>query len=296
MHVFITGATGWIGSAVVDHLLATGHVVSGLARSETAAEVLARKGARPRRGDLDDVDGLRAAAAAADAVVHLANKHDWTDPAGTNRTERAAVTAMAEALTGSDRPFVLAAALSGLTRGRPATERDPSPAVGPDSPRGGSENLLLAYADRGVRVISSRFAPSVHGRGDTGFVASLVAAARRHGRSAYLGDGDTAWAAVHRGDAARLVRLALEAAPAGSVLHAVTEEAISTRAIADAIGRMLDVPVVSIPPEDATAHFGFVGRFFNMNMSASSAHTRELLSWTSSGPALLADIENGAYA
>ncbi|MFI5500942.1 SDR family oxidoreductase [Nocardia asteroides] len=295
MHVFVTGATGWIGSAVVDQLLATGHIVTGLARSDAAADVLARKGARPRRGDLDDVDGLRAAADAADAVVHLANKHDWSDPAETNRAERAAITAMAGALTGSDRPFILAAALSGLAEGRPAVELDPSPAVGPNSPRGGGENLLLEYADKGVRVISSRFAPSVHGHGDTGFVAGLVAAARRHGRSAYLDNGETAWAAVHRTDAARLVQLALETAPAGSILHAVAETAISTRAIAEAIGRTLDIPVVSLPPQNATGHFGVVGRFFGMDMSASSAHTRDLLSWTTSGPTLLDDIAAGAY-
>ncbi|MGW2665714.1 SDR family oxidoreductase [Nocardia tengchongensis] len=296
MHVFVTGATGWIGSAVVDELLDTGHVVTGLARSEASAVALERRGALVRRGDLDDLEGLAAAAGAADAVVHLANKHDWANPAESNRTERAAVGTMADALVGSDRPLLLATVLSGIAHGRPATEADRSPAVGPDAPRGGAENLALAYAEKGVRVIATRFAPSVHGAGDTGFVANLVAAARKHGRSGYVGAGDTAWAAAHRGDAARLVRLGLESAPPGSILHAVAEEAVSTRAIAEAIGDALDVPVVSIAPEDAAEHVGFVGRFVGLDMSASSTATRRLLAWNPTGPTLIDDIRSGAYS
>ena len=295
MHVFVTGATGWIGSAVVDELLDAGYRVTGLARSDASATALDRKGARVRRGDLDDLDGIRDGAAAADAVVHLANKHDWANPVVTNRAERGAVETIADTLIGTDRPFVLAAGLSGLVRGRPPVEADPSPAIGPDSPRGGAENLALEYADKAVRVISARFAPAVHGMGDSGFVSSLIAAARRHGVSAYVGDGSTAWAAVHRHDAARLVQRALEGAPAGSRLHAVAEEAVSTRRIAEAIGRAVGVPVVSVEPENAMAHFGFVGRFVGMDMSASSARTRELLGWSPSGPTLVEDIEAGAY-
>lgn len=295
MHVFVTGATGWIGSAVVDELLDTGHVVTGLARSDDSAAVLQHKGALVRRGDLDDLDGIRAAADAADAVVHLGNKHDWADPVETKRSERAAVETIATTLVGSDRPFVLASVLSGLVRGRPAAETDPSPAVGPDSPRGGSENLALEYVEKGVRVIAARFAPSVHGIGDPGFIANLVAAARKHGISGYLVEGTATWAAVHRADAARVVRLGLEGAPAGSIIHAVDEEAISTRAIAEAIGATLGLPVASVAPENATDHFGFVGRFFELDMSASSAHTRRLLSWTPTGPTLVEDIRSGAY-
>jgi nucleoside-diphosphate-sugar epimerase len=296
MHVFVTGATGWIGTAVVGELLGAGHEVTGLARSDAAALKLAKAGARIRRGDLDDLDGLRDGALDAHAVVHLGNKHDWANPAENNRTERAAIETMAGALAGTDRPFVLAGALAGVTRGRPAVETDVSPAVGPDSMRGGGENLALEYVDKGVRVASVRFAPSVHGVGDPGFLASITAAARRHGVSAYLGDGDAAWSAVHRPAAARLVRLAVEGAPAGSRLHAVAEEAVTTREIAEAIGRAFDLPVVSVAPEDAVEHFGFIGRFFGLDMSASSAHTRELLGWTPSGPTLVEDIEAGAYA
>ncbi|MEV1170806.1 SDR family oxidoreductase [Nonomuraea sp. NPDC049784] len=295
MQIFVTGATGWIGSAVVDQLLDAGHDVIGLARSDASATTLEKKGARVRRGDLDDLDGIHAGASAAEAVVHLANKHDWAHPAATNRAERAAVETIAEALVGTDRPFVLATVLSGLVQGRPALETDPSPAVGPDSPRGGSENLALEYADKGVRVISVRFAPSVHGIGDQGFIAQVVSAARRHGVSAYPGEGTNAWAAVHRPDAAGLVRLALEGAPAGSRLHAVAEEAVSTRQIAEAIGHTLGLPVESVAPENAGEHFGFVGRFFGMDMSASSAYTRDLLSWIPAGSTLIEDIRSGAY-
>ncbi|RSN61159.1 3-beta hydroxysteroid dehydrogenase [Amycolatopsis sp. WAC 04182] len=296
MQVFVTGATGWIGSAVVDELLDAGHEVTGLARSDASAATLDRKGARVRRGDLDDLDGLRSAAEEADAVIHLANKHDWGNPAESNRAERAAVETFADSLTGTGRAFVLAAGLSTVAKGRPATETDLSPAVGPDSHRGGAENLALEYAEKGMRVISARFAPSVHGVGDHGFLAAIVAAAHKHGVSGYVGDGTAAWAAVHRTDAARLVRLALEGAPTGSLLHAVAEEAVTTREIAEAVGRTLGLPVVSVAPENATEHFGFVGRFFALDMSASSARTRELLAWTPYGPSLAEDIEAGAYA
>ena len=295
MRVFVTGASGWIGSATVDELLGAGHQVVGLARSDGSAASLEAKGVTVLRGDLDDLDALRRGTADADAVAHLANKHDWNNPAESNRAERAAVETLAEALAGSDRPFVLAAGVAGLTQGRPGTEADPSPAVGPDSPRGGSENLALDYVDRGVRTISARFAPTVHGMRDHGFIAYITAAARRHGVSAYVGDGSAAWSAVHRSDAARLVRLGLEQAPAGSRLHAVAEEAIPTREIAEAIAEALGVPVTSIAPEDAVEHFGFIGRFFALDMSASSNRTRELLDWTPTGPTLIEDIKAGAY-
>jgi nucleoside-diphosphate-sugar epimerase len=297
MRVFVTGASGWIGSATVDELLGAGHEVVGLARTDSAAAGLDAKGAVVLRGDLDDLEILRRGATDAEAVIHLANKHDWSDPAESNRAERAAVETLAEALAGTDRPFVLASGVAGLTAdGRPAAETDSTPAVGPDSPRGGSENLALDYVDRGVRTISARFAPTVHGAGDHGFIAVLVAAARRHGVSAYVGDGSSAWSAVHRSDAARLVRLGLEQAPAGTRLHAVAEERIPTRQIAEAIGQALDLPVTSVAPEDAVGHFGFLGRFFGMELSGSSRLTRETFSWTPSGPTLAEDIACGAYA
>jgi nucleoside-diphosphate-sugar epimerase len=295
MRVFITGASGWIGSATVDELLDASHEVIGLARSETAAAALEVKHASALRGDLDDLDALTRGASKADAVIHLANKHDWANLAESNRTERAAVNTIASALVDSDRPFVLAAGLAGLVQGRAAVETDPSPAVGPDSMRGGGENLAFEYLDRGVGSISARFAPSVHGIADPGFVNELVSVARRHGVSAYVGEGSAGWSAVHRSDAAQALRLGIEQAPAGSILHVVAEEVISTRAIAEAIGHALGLPVTSVAQEDADAHFGFIGRFFGSTMTASSDRTRAMLDWAPSGPTLLEDIGNGAY-
>jgi len=295
MRVFITGATGWIGSATVDELLDAGHDVTGLARSPESAEALEKKGAQALLGDLDDLESLRRGASEADAVVHLANKHDWANPAESDRAERAAVEAMAEALVGTDRPFLVANGLSGLCTGRPVLESDPSPAVGPDSDRGGSENLALDHVARGVRSMAIRFAPSIHGAGDWGFVTFLVDAARKQGVSGYIGDGSTEWSAAHRSDTARLIRLGLEKAPAGARLHATAEESITTKEIAEAIGGALGLPVVSVAVEDADAHFGFVGDFFATTMTASSAHTRASLGWTPTGPTLVEDIESGAY-
>ncbi|MFJ4619486.1 SDR family oxidoreductase [Streptomyces sp. NPDC088812] len=296
MHVFVTGATGWIGSATVDELLAAGHTVTGLARTPDAAQTLTAKGATALPGHLDDLDSLRTGAGTADAVVHLANKHDWANPAESDRAERAAVEAMLDTLVGTDRPFLVANALSGLTDGRPATETDASPEVGPGADRGGSENLTLDYVSRGVRGMAIRFAPSVHGAGDWGFVTFLAAAAKERGVSGYIGDGSAAWSAVHRPDAARLIRLGLEHAPAGTRLHAVAEQAVTTRAIAEALGQALDLPVASIDPADADEHFGFVGGFFGMTMTASSRLTRDLLGWDPTGPTLVEDVLTGAYS
>lgn len=295
MRVFVTGASGWIGSATVEELLAAGHEVVGLVRSDTAAETLAAKGATALRGDLDDLDSLRRGAEQADGVVHLANKHDWGNPTETNRAERAAVETLTGALVGTDRPFVIANGISGLVEGRPALETDPSPAVGPDSDRGGSENLALDQVEQGVRTVVVRFAPTVHGAGDWGFLRFLADAAIDRKVSGYIGDGTTEWSAVHRSDAARLVRLGLEGAPAGTRLHAVAEQAVTTRTIADALGAALDLPVESIAPADAAEHFGFVADFLGQTMTASSDRTRRLLDWTPTGPSLVEDVRAGAY-
>src|SRR3954453_18896968 len=185
MRVFVTGASGWIGSATVDELLGAGHEVVGLARSDASASALEAKGATVLRGDLDDLDALRRGAVDAEGVVHLATKHDWGHPAESNRAERTAVETLAEALVGTGRPLVLASGVAGLAAGRPGTEADPSPAIGPDSPRGGAENLALSYVDPGVRVVSARFAPTVHGDRDHGFIAYIVGVARDKGVSGY---------------------------------------------------------------------------------------------------------------
>ncbi len=295
MRVFVTGASGWIGSAAVDELLAAGHEVTGLARSDSSAAALAGKGVRVRRGDLDDLDSLRAGATEADAVLHLANKHDFSNPAVSNAAERSAVQTIGDTLAGSGRPFLLASGVAGLGGGRPATEDDPSPFHGPDSPRGGAENLALELVDRGVHTVSLRFSPTVHGAGDHGFIAAIAGVARAQGVSGYPGDGTNRWAAVHVSDAARLVALGLAKAPAGGRLHAVAEDGIPSREIAEAIGRALDLPVTSVDPDDVSDHFGWIGGFFAMDLTATSTATRELLGWTPTGPTLAEDLEAGAY-
>jgi nucleoside-diphosphate-sugar epimerase len=296
MRVFVTGASGWIGTAVVGELLAAGHEVTGLARSAASAAKLEAKGVEVRRGDLDDLDGIRAGAEAAEAVIHLANKHDFADQAASNAAERAAVSTIGDALAGSGRPFLLASGIAGLVQGRPSTEADASPFHGPDSPRGGAENLALEYAGRGVHPVSLRFSPTVHGTRDHGFIAVLAAVARQKGVSGYPGDGTNRWAAVHVSDAARMVRLGLEKAPAGARLHAVAEEGVPTREIATAIGRAFDLPVASIPADDAQDHFGWIGTFFALDLAATSTGTQELLGWTPTGPTLVEDLSAGAYS
>jgi nucleoside-diphosphate-sugar epimerase len=228
-------------------------------------------------------------------VIHLANKHDFDDPAASNQAERAAVEAIGAVLAGSGRPFLLASGTAGLAPGREATEHDRSPFSGPDAPRGGSESLALDFVDRGVHTVSLRFAPTVHGDGDHGFIAALVGVARNRGSAGYVGDGTNRWSAVHRLDAARLVRLGLEKAPAGALLHAVGENAVRAREIAEAIGRGLDLPAVSVPTEDVAEHFGWIGAIFAMDIPASSTLTRELVGWSPTGPTLLDDLDSGSY-
>lgn len=298
MRIFVTGATGWIGSAVVPELLEAGHEVVGLARSSASAEALAAMGAEARHGALDDLDLLREAAADADGVVHLAFKHDQAF-AGEFRAaadaDRQAVEAFGAALQGSDRPLVIASGLAGFAPGSTVTESDtPDPDSGAGY-RTRTERAALAFAASGVRASSVRLSPSVHGEGDAGFAAVLVQIAREKGVSGSIGDGANHWPAVHRHDAARLFRLAVESAPAGSVLHGVAEEGVELRAIAEAIGRRLDVPATSVAPEDAAEHFGWLAGFAAIDVRASSARTRELLEWEPTHPTLLADIDEGRY-
>jgi len=296
MHVFVTGATGHIGSAVVAELLEAGHRVTGLARSEKSAAALTAKGAQPHRGDLDDLDALRAAAAAADAVIHLAYRHDFdNDFVGAADTDLRAVQAMGEVLAGSDRPLVNTSGtllLAGVVHGRTATEND----VAEGGPRIDSENATIALAERGVRSSVIRLSPLVHSTLDHhGFAHRLIDIAREKGVSAYIGDGANRWPAVHTLDAAHLYRLALEAAPAGSRLHGVADEGVPFRDIAAVIGRHLDLPVRSISPEQAGEHFGFLSIFGMLDNPTSSALTQKLLDWQPEGPGLMADLDEGHY-
>jgi nucleoside-diphosphate-sugar epimerase len=293
MRVFLTGATGWIGSAIVPELLDRGHQVTGLARSDEGAAALERAGVQVLRGTLDDLDALRAGAEAADAVIHTAFIHDFSQMEMAGQTDNRAVEALATALEGSGRPLVITTGTALVSPGRIATERDRSEVV--IHPRVRSEEIALSYADRGVRVSIVRPAPSVHGKGDKGFVPILINIARDKGVSAYIGDGSNRWPAVHRLDAAHLYVLGLESAPAGSVLHAIGEEGIPTREIAEMFARKLDLPVVSIDPEGAAEHFGWMGAFFGLDIPASSALTQELTGWRPTHVGLLEDLEQGHY-
>jgi nucleoside-diphosphate-sugar epimerase len=304
MKIFVTGASGWIGSAVVPELLGAGHDVIGLARSDASAHKLEAAGASVQRGDLDDPEILAKAANESDGVIHLAFQHEIAfgegNFAAAGAADRRAVEAMGTALAGSDRPFVLASGVAGLSLGRPATENDglvPSAVTRAAPPGIRQATALLALSLRGAGVRSSvlRFAPTVHGDGDTGFIATYVGVARKKGVSGYVGDGAQRWPAVHRSDAARLARLAVEAAPAGTVLHAVGDEGVPFRDIAEAIGRGLGVPTKSVAPEDALEHFGPLGLFAGMDFPASAAITRELLGWKATGPTLIEDLDEGHY-
>ena len=294
MRVFVTGASGWIGSAVVPELVAAGHEVLGLARSEESARAVAALGARSHRGSLDDVDSLRAGAAGADAVVHLGYHHDFSQMAQAAALDRRAIDTFGEVLAPTGGALVIASGVAGLGGDRPATEDD-RPLDG-SHPRVANAATALALADRGVRSVVVRFAPTVHGPGDQGFIATLTELARRTGVAAYVGDGSNRWPAVHRLDAGRLVRLGTESAGPSSVLHAVAEGGIATREIAEAIGRSVGVPTRSVDPADAGEHFGWIGMFFGMDCPASSAKTRESLGWQPTQPGLLADLDAGAYA
>jgi nucleoside-diphosphate-sugar epimerase len=294
MRVFVTGASGFIGSAVVPELLAAGHEVTGLARSDSSAAALAAAGARVHRGSLDELESLQAAAAASDGVIHLAFG-SFADGPASGQTDLRAIEAMGDALAGSGKPFVLTGGLLGLAAGRPATERD---TVAPSSPVAAARPGSLAVPDlaaRGVRASIVRSAPSVHGEGDHAFIPQLIAIAGAKGVSGYIGDGSSRWAAVHRLDAARLFRLALEQAPAGSVLHAVAEEDLPTRSIAEAIARHLGQPAASVSPQQAADHFGWLAMVFGADIPASSALTRQLVGWEPAQPGLIDDLDKGHY-
>ncbi|MFF4528493.1 SDR family oxidoreductase [Streptomyces sp. NPDC001407] len=299
MRIFVTGASGWIGSAVVPELTDAGHRVTGLARSDASAAALSAAGAEVVRGDIDDLGVLRDAAAASDGVIHLAFKHDIAfsgDFQGAVEADRRAVDTFCDALAGTDRPFVLASGVVGLKPGHPATEQDVPTADGsPISMRAATAQAALALAARGVRSSVVRLSPTCHGEGDNGFMTTLVATARAKGVSAYIGDGTNRWSAAHRLDVARLFRLAVEKAPAGSVLHGAAEEGVAIRDIAEVIGRHLDLPVTSVPPEAAAEHFAWLGHFLAADAPVSSTLTRDLLDWKPTHPGLLEDLDKGHY-
>ncbi|MER6262724.1 SDR family oxidoreductase [Streptomyces sp. 900105245] len=299
MRIFVTGASGWIGSAVVPELVDAGHRVVGLARSGTSAAALTAAGAEVVRGTVDDLDVLRDTAAASDGVIHLAFKHDIAftgDFQGAAEADRRAVDVFGEALAGTGRPLVIASGVVGLAPGRVATERDrPTVDGSPVSVRSATAQAALDLASRGVRSSVVRLSPTCHGEGDHGFMATLVAIARAKGVSGHVGDGGNRWPAVHRLDAARLFHLAVEKAPAGSVLHGVAEEGVAIRDVAEVIGRHLGVPVVSVPPEAAPEHFTWLSGFLGTDVPVSGALTRELLGWEPTRPGLLADLEAGHY-
>lgn len=296
MRIFVTGATGFIGSAVIRELLDAGHEVVGLARSDESAAALTAAGVAVHRGSLDDPDSLRSAAAAADGVIHLAFKHDFSDFAGAVASDLRAVETIGAALEGSGKPFVITSGSMMLAHLLPAGQLGTEEVIVPATvPRGGAESVVMALAERGVRSSVIRLAPSVHGEGDQGFVPRLIDIARAKGAAAYVGDGMNRWPAVHRLDAARLFRLAAEKAPAGTRLHGIGEQGIAFRDIANAIGRQLNLPVVSISREEANDHFGFLGAFASSDNPMSSELTQELLDWHPTHPGLIPDLEAGHY-
>jgi nucleoside-diphosphate-sugar epimerase len=294
MKVFLTGATGFIGSAIVPELIDAGHQVLGLARSDAGANFLAAAGAQVLRGDLQDLESLRSGAANSDGVIHCAFIHDWSRFQENCEIDRRAIETLGDVLEGSDRPLLVTSGLALIAKTRLATEDDAPAPTSASYPRA-SEATAVSLMARGVNVSVVRL-PQVHDTVKQGLITYAIEVARQKGVSAYLGDGSSRWAAAHVLDTARLYRLALEKHESGARYHAVAEEGVLLRDIAEAIGRGLKVPVVAMSPEEAAAHFGWLGRFAGLNLTASSALTQERLGWHPTGPGLIADLEQMRYS
>ncbi len=295
MRVFLTGATGFIGSAIVRELKGAGHSVLALARTGAAAERLAAAGVDIHRGALEDLDSLRRGAAQAEGVIHTAFIHDFANMPAACETDLLAIKAMGDELAGSGQPFVVTSGLALLATGHAVTEDDAPDLRSAITPRAHSEFATLALAERGVRASILRLPPSVHGAGDHGFVPALIAIARQQGVSAYVNDGANRWPAVHRLDAARLYRLALEKGRAGARYHGVADTGIPTRQIATVIGERLGLPIVGKARDAALEHFGWIGNFFGIDCTASSARTQAELNWRPEQPGLLEDLAEAHY-
>lgn len=296
MRVFVTGATGFVGSAVVQELIAAGHQVLGLVRSDASAKLLSATGAEVHRGDIEDLDSLRSGAALADGVIHTAFNHDFSKFQANCEADRKIITAMADVLVGSDRPLIITSGTGLLAgSGQVATEDAVPPAATSAMPRVASEEAAAAAVERGVRALVLRLPPSVHGTGDHGFIPALIGIARQKGVAAYVGEGLNRWPAVHRLDAARLYRLALEQGTGVGRYHAVDDQGIAMRDIAGIIGKQLNIPVISKSPQEADEHFGWIAHFAGFDNPSSSTLTRQWLGWEPTQPGLIADLDRPQY-